>query len=185
MKRPTTRLSWLLATVPFFCGGCQSDVLTNKEEVRRIAEAYDTYMHQLDLAQQEFASENPMPQRLDFGVHGTLLLREGEVTGRPGFEVLRLRYTFLNETGISIDRAQVSLILTDPRTGFERSETQLLELPFRLAMAHGSSYTSFFDMPLEGLHQREGWSWRLDLQSERKGPPGLGGNQSGQTSTRS
>lgn len=175
MKRTTARLTWLLAAAPLFLAGCRLDVQTNKDEVRRIAEAYEKYMLQLELAQEKFERENPMPQELEFGVHGDLFLRQCELSGRPGFEKLRIKYTFFNDTGVTIDRARVDLVLTDEVSGLERRESQLLELPFLLSLSHGSSYTSFFDMPLEGLHRSAAWSWRLELESERAPLPGMTG----------
>jgi len=148
--------------------GCQNTAAEkNRQEVRRIAAAYETYMVELKLAQKEFEAHNPMPRRIDFGTQGSLLLRQCEIAGRPGSEVLRLKYTFFNETGISIDRARVRLVLVDPEAGVEYSQVQTLEMPFGLPIAHNSSYTSYFDMPLEDVHRSANWDWRVELESDR------------------
>jgi len=175
MRAPSARLLPCLAALLLFPACQTSEAERNREEVRRIAAAYERYTLALKEAQREFAAENPMPRTMDFGEHGTLLLRQCELTGRPGAEVLRLKYTFYNETGVRIERARVTLTLVDEEAGLEHSQTHELELPIRLDLTHGSTYTNYFDMPLDDVHTTDGWSWRVELESEKAPLPGMRG----------
>lgn len=153
--------------------GCQDTAQQLRhEEVQRIAAAHERYLKELEVARADFQRENPMPLKLDYGTSGTLLLHECSIAGLPGSEKLRLKFTFLNVTGLTIPSTKVVLTLIDKENDLEWSEIMELELPFGLAMGHNSSYSSFFEMPMNGLHRRSDWDWRVELDSERAVFPG-------------
>lgn len=174
MKRLIAIAALLLAGGPLLVS-CQNTATERQDEVRRIAEAHDRYLKELEVARANFQAENPMPLRLEFGTNGTLLLNECGISGLPGSEKLRLKFSFLNLTGITIESAQVVLTLVDRTNELEWSEIMDISLPFGLNMGHNSSYSSFFEMPLNGLHRRGNWDWRVELRSKRKRLPGQPG----------
>jgi len=167
MKRLTALTYLLLAAGSSIFVGCQNAAELRRQEVRQIAAAHEAYLAELAAIRAEFQTENPMPARLDFGAHGTLLLHECGISGLPGSEKLRVKFTFLNVTGLTIPKAQVTLTLIDEASELEWSEVMKLSLPFGLKMGHNSSYSSLFEMPLNGLHRGRRWDWRIELESER------------------
>ncbi len=152
--------------------GCKDAATLRQEEVARIAAAHELYTAELEMARAMFEAKYPTPQEFDYGTNGTLILREAEIAGLPGSEKLWIKFTFINQTGLSIPKTQVVLTLRDDENELEWSETMELVLPFALRLGHNSSYSSFFEMPLHGLHRKSDWSWRLDLVSERAEFPG-------------
>lgn len=167
MKALPAALGLFLASFALQLTGCQNTAAEeNREEVRRIVAAHEKYMLEFKLAQEKFRAENPMPQRLDFAEHGTLVLRECVIVGRPGSELMRLDYTFLNETGHRLKRAQATLILVNEDAQMEHSQVHEIALPFGLSFSNDSTYSSYFDMPLEDVHRAFRWSWRVELESE-------------------
>jgi hypothetical protein len=163
-------LACLLALAPLVTG-CASERGSDLD-IDRLSEAHQRYLADLAEVQEAFREANPMPVSRDFGPEGELYVHTAELIGTPGKEQLFVRFSYLNRTGLTIERARVVLTLTDDESGDARREFQDLRMPYGLAIPHGSSYTGFFDMPLEGLHRRSRWSWDLDLEAERQAPPG-------------
>jgi len=172
MNRPQALTRALLVVAGCLVCACQNTARERQEEVRRIAEAHDRYVRELEVIRADFQAQNPMPLRIEFGTGGTLILHECGIAGLPGSEKLRVRFSFLNLTGLPIERSEVVLTLIDNQNELEWSEIMDLELPFGLSLGHNSSYTSFFEMPLEGLHRRGDWDWRIELRSQRAPFPG-------------
>ena len=56
-------------------------------------------------AQEAFLEANPMPVSQDFGPEGELYVHVAELIGSPGEEQLFVRFTYLNRTGLTIERA--------------------------------------------------------------------------------
>ena len=176
LMKPATALSYLLlAAGCSLLAGCKTQAELNREEVQRISAAHDRYMQQMEMIRADFQRENPMPLKLDFGTEGTLVLRECQIAGLPGHEKLRLKFTFLNATGITLNQTTVTLTLIDRVNELEWSEIMDVSLPYNLKLGHNSSYSSFFEMPLEGLHLRGDWDWRIELESDREAFPGSQG----------
>ncbi len=171
MKRLTALIPLLLAASSPAFVGCQAQ---DEEliDVAAVSAAHERYLLELEFAQEEFLKANPMPQKKNFGPEGTLYLHAVEIIGTPGKEQLFVRFSYLNETGLTIERARVILTLTDEDSGEQRSEFQDLRMPFGMSVHHNSTYTGFFDVPLEGIHRRANWSWVIDVEAEREAPPG-------------
>ena len=167
MRRPHLAL-FALALVPLVSCASGADDL----DIDRLSEAHQRYLADLAEAQEAFLEANPMPVSQDFGPEGELYVHAAELIGSPGEEQLFVRFTYLNRTGLTIERARVVLSLTDEDSGESHSEFQDLRMPYGMSIPHDSTYTGFFDMPLEGMHRRSRWSWSLDLEAERQSPPG-------------
>lgn len=167
--RSATLLPLLLALASLV--GCASDGGEDLD-VARLTAAHERYLADLAAAQEAFREANPMPLSRDFGPEGELYVHAVELIGSPGEEQLFVRFTYLNRTGLTIERARVVLTITDEDSGAVRREFQDLRMPYGMSLPHDSTYTGFFDMPLEGLHRRARWSWALDLEAERQSPPG-------------
>lgn len=171
MKELTALIPLLLVlSGPLFVG-CQAQD-ENTIDVPKVSAAHARYLLELEVAQEEFLKANPMPQKKSFGPEGTLYLHAVEIIGTPGKEQLFVRFSFLNETGLTIERARVILTVKDEDSGEQRSEFQDLRMPFGMSIHHNSTYTGFFDVPLEGIHRRANWSWSVDVDAEREAPPG-------------
>ncbi len=174
MKLLTHLLPLLLLGGLLVLPGCQSAKDKNHAEVQRIAAEYERYQREWGAEQLRFQRENPTPSRFDYGINGTLILHEAELVGLAGREKLRVKFSFINTTGVTIKSAEVRLMLIDTVSELEWGEVMDLRLPFSFDFTHNSSYTGLFEVPLEGLQRRPGWTWRMDLEAvERDVPAGV------------
>ena len=172
MKRLTALIPLLLAASGPLFVGCQAQEDDEAIDVAAVSAAHERYLLELEMAQEQFLEANPMPQQKDFGPEGKLYLHAVEIIGTPGKEQLFVRYSFLNETGLTIQRARVILTVTDEASGRTRSEFQDLRMPYGMSIHHNSTYTGFFDVPLDGIHRSLDWTWEIDVDAEREPPPG-------------
>jgi hypothetical protein len=158
------RLPWASLLAGLVVLSCASDRPDNHEEVARIAAAHELAVREGQLAAEQLAQENPVPQRRDLGADGTLVLHEIELAGSTGRELLRVRFTWLNTTGETVDAAVVRLSLTDPVSGTEWSQDLVARLPLGLYLAPGSSYSDELRLTTGGVHRRPGWTWDIDAR---------------------
>lgn len=163
MTRPRA-LSVLFALCLPTLAACTSEAERRREEVNEIAAAHAQLVEANERAEEAFARENPVPQRRDFGADGTLILHELELNGAPGREGLRIRYTWVNTTGRTIDAAVLRFTLHDPETGAEWSEDRVLRLPFALQFGADSSFSDEIRLLTGGLHRKPGWSWDVSVR---------------------
>lgn len=164
----------LLAASLLTVSSCQTQKDKNHEEVLRISAEHDRYQAEWAAEKQRFLSENPTPEQLDFGIKGTLIVREAELAGLLGSEKLRVKYTFVNTTGVPMKSAELRLMLIDTQSELEWGEVMDLRLPFGFELSHNSSYSGLLEIPLEGLHRRAGWSWRIEITAaDRVVPSGV------------
>lgn len=103
-------------------------------------------------------------QVVDLGATGMLHIRDVELIGWPSAAYLRVEYTYLNTTGAERSAPNVRLVLEDPTTGEDSwvEEQGVLPLGFRLGV--DSTYSSWIEAPTHGLQEREGWTWRLEIE---------------------
>ena len=176
MRFPTPRLPLILAAGLLAGLGCQAPHDADAEEVARLAAAHEAYLEAWQAEQLRFQRENLTPFQTDHGKSGTVIVQEAELVGRPGSEKLRVRFSFVNTSGVMMESATATLVVIDPENEVEWGEVMVMRLPLGFDFAHGSSFSSFFDIPLRGLWRKPGWAWRLDLEhGPRELPPGVRG----------
>ena len=151
--------------------GCRRGRQLGISDLDRMAAEHSRYLEELHALQAEFARANPVPQERDFGDDGTLLIWECSLGGRPGREYLRLQFTYVNSSDVTLESARVSLILRDPESGMEWTEVAELSIPYKFALTPNSSYTTSFEMPTRGLHRRPGWEWEIEVEASPAGRP--------------
>ena len=103
---------------------------------------------------------------LDFGPLGQVVLRKVELVGWPGNAFLRAEFTWVNTGARTRKPPLVQLTVWDPESGQGRAETLELVTTFGLEYGSGSTYTSWLDVPTEGVHTRAGWTWTIELVSQ-------------------
>ena len=160
-----TPLTLALPIAAILLSGCVSPPNEGKREVELMAERHEQYMREFHLAQAEFERKNPVPIKLESQEHGTLIITACSLEGRIGNELVWVRFTYVNTTKFLIGSGKVVLTLIDTQTGTEWSEAIDMKLPFSHSFNEGSSFTSSFRMPTEGLHRRDGWDWRIEFET--------------------
>ena len=157
MRLPTWILLPLLA-------GCSTPPSVDAE---RLA-AHDA-LHRAELAafqseQRAFPARTPIPQRTEDPELGTLILTDRELLGRPGHAFVRVRFTYVNTSGVRHESVRAALYVYDPETGKGWGESLEMRLPYRYSLTPDSTYTSWLDVPTTGAELEEGWSWELVLE---------------------
>ncbi len=97
--------------------------------------------------QEGFRARYPMPQRRElFGV-GTLIVHEAALGGGLGQEPLNVLFT-LSDAGGQVERERRVDLRSLLGAGFGPDCT----------------YTSFVDLPTEGIQLTPGWDWAIELE---------------------
>jgi hypothetical protein len=161
LRKPALLVLLLLAAA--CAAGCDA----RRGEVDAASARHAAELAQLQRAQADLAARTPVPARLACGAAGTLVVHECALEGRPGREVLRVRFTWVNTTGHAVDAVRVRLVVRDPSSGDERAAASALCLPLRVPFGPDSSDTATLEVPTGGLHLRPGWTW--DLSAARTG----------------
>lgn len=183
LHRPVHRP--LLLACALASTACLSSEPSEREVLERMAARHELELRAFHSARGELADKYPMPQSLDFGEGGTVVLNDCSLGGRLGQEILRVRYTFVNSTNQPIREALLTLVVRDPETGAEEGEEMRLKFPYALALTPDSTYTTWFEVPTKGLHLRPDWEWAVELEAvrnqqaprSRRGPGGTRGTE--------
>lgn len=138
--------------------------------VAALAANHDLERESFAYEQGRFARTLSLPETVPLGDHGTLIIRECALLGWSQKAYLRAKFTFVNTTGKRIKTPRVWLIIEDPVTGEEQASWIDLTLPLGLAFHSESSYSSWLDVGMKGLHRRDGWTWRMEVELLEKEP---------------
>ena len=123
-----------------------------------------------EIEQRAFVRRYPVPSRSDFPGLGTLILNECELLAWPERAFVRARFTYVNTTGSRKEGVLATLLVTDPRTGEAWGESLLMRLPYKYSLTPDSTYTSWIDVPTNGVHTLAGWEWELLLEAPKATP---------------
>ncbi|MCP3918133.1 MAG: hypothetical protein GY711_21500 [bacterium] len=170
------RLTHTLILVPilYAAASCAATDTFEKDLLARMKVQHEAELSAFADARGEFEGKYPMPQALDFGNEGTVILNRCELVGRLGKEMLKVRYTFVNTSGLPMREAIVSLTARDPATGAEQAEEMTLRFPHALKLTPNSTYSTWFELPTHGIHLTQDWVWEVGLEAVRPetGPAG-------------
>lgn len=134
------------------------------DEIAELGRIHDLHQAEFLAGQERFLAENPMPVRREVPGIGTLVVHEANLGGRLGQETLRVLFTWVNSTGGTTNGALVRILLRDPRTGVAREQRVELRSLLGAGFIPDCTYTSFVDVPTEGVHLRPGWTWGIELE---------------------
>ena len=132
--------------------------------LRAYAARHDAEFVALELQKAYLKERTPLPQRLEFPGVGSLVLHRFELGGRPGRGIINTRFTFENTTGHWIQSPRVTITVLDPATGEFSSQWLDLISPINRGLAPGYTYTTWLDVETEGIHLREGWERRINVE---------------------
>jgi len=145
--------------------GCAAGDDREKDEIAELGRIHDLHLAEFLAGQERFLAENPMPVRREVPGIGTLVVHEANLGGRLGQETLRVLFTWVNSTGGTTNGARVRIFLRDPRSGVEREQRVELRSLLGVGFHPDSTYTSFVDLPTDGVHLRPGWDWGIELEA--------------------
>lgn len=143
---------------------CASSRDRERAEIAELGADHDRRQAEFAAEQERFLSANPTPWQRESPGLGTLVVHEAAIGGRLGQETLHLLFTWVNTTPIRTNGAAVHVRLLDPTGQVVKQQ----RVPLRSLLGAGfltdSSYTSFVDLPTEGVHLKPGWDWRIELE---------------------
>ena len=158
---PSLLFAWLLLALG--SGGADTPS-KRQEEVQEIARAHAQLVADNQRSAEEFARENPVPQKRDFGPNGTLNLDELGLDGAPGREVRRVGFTWVNTTSETIEAVLLKVGLRGGPDAPEWTEERVLRLPLSFTFVPGSSYTDRLRILTGGLHRSPNWQWDVSVR---------------------
>lgn len=171
MIRALSGLRRLAPACLLLLAACATGPSADHLEVERLSAEHDRYQREWSAEQLRFQRENPVPLTEDFGPAGTLYVHEAELIGLPAREKLRIAFTYVNTTGVTLESAELGLYVVDTAAGLEWGEILDLRLPLALQLTHNSSYTASLEVPLRGVWRHAGWTWRAEVTAGRRAVP--------------
>ena len=162
---------WIPRLAPpaaLFLAACVAPAPTNGELVAEIEARYRSELRAFEAEKARFARTVDLEAPLVFGEAGELYLRDVELIGWPGSTFLRVEYTYLHTGSRTRVAPVVELGVMDPSTGDERWITQELGVTFGIELGTGSTYTTWMEIPTDGLHRRAGWTAISQVQPARR-----------------
>lgn len=153
----------LLALFSLPLSACVSNRDQERLEVAEVGRIHDRQQAEFVAGQAQFRSRYPMPVRREVAGVGTLVVHEAALGGRLGQETLHLLFTWVNSTGRTTNGALVRVVIRDGAGRVEREQRVALRSLLGAGFPPDSTYTSFVDMPTEGVHLQPGWDWRIEV----------------------
>lgn len=135
-----------------------------RQDIAEIGVIHDRLQAQFLAGQAQFLERNPMPLRREVPGVGTLVVHEAALGGRLGLEHLHVLFTWVNTTGKTTRGARVRVAVRDPAGGVEREQRVDLRSLLGAGFGPDCTYTSFVDLPTDGIHVEPGWDWRIELE---------------------
>jgi len=162
VRRVRSRVPLLVASLLAACA---------RDEGRATADLLARYdaQHQDELEafaaeQRAFPRRWPVPTERVFDGLGTLVVSERELLGRPGKAFVRVRFTYVNTSGVRHRSVAATLYVDDPESGESWGESLRMQMPYKYALTPDSTYTAWIDTPTHGVEGKPGWRWELVLE---------------------
>lgn len=123
-------------------------------------------MQHLEAEQKRFAATTELPQTIDFGKDGRVVVRQLALDGYPGNTYVRCRFHFQNNTGRPVLRAVIALDVLDSKGELVASQSSVCIFPTPRAIHDGTFFADELRTQTRGAHEQAGWSWRLTCKTE-------------------
>ncbi|MCA8958393.1 MAG: hypothetical protein KDC87_20110 [Planctomycetes bacterium] len=121
----------------------------------------------LNSAKAEMALHRQDPQMQEFKGCGTMFVWSHSLEGGPGWEYLRISYTYKNTSEQKHDWIRVWCEVLDPAGRIVNRGEDLLIEPMGYAHAPGDVWSDVIKVPTRGAHLQKGWSWRIGCRPVR------------------
>ena len=164
MSTTSPRELVLLGLLALPLATCVTNRDQERMEVAEYGRIHDRQQAEFVAGQAEFRARYPMPVRREVAGVGTLVVHEAALGGRLGQETLHLLFTWVNSTGRTTNGALVRVVIRDGQGRVEREQRVELRSLLGVGFIPDCTYTSFVDMPTEGVHLEAGWDWRIELE---------------------
>jgi len=151
----------LLALSLSACAGSRDQ---ERQDIAEIGAIHDRLQAEFLAGQEQFRARYPMPVRREVPGVGTLVVHEAALGGRLGQETLHVLFTWVNTTGRTTNGAQVRVALHGEEGRGDREQRVELRSLLGAGFIPDCTYTSFVDLPTEGIHLQPGWDWRIELE---------------------
>lgn len=146
------------------CAGSRDQ---ERQDIAEIGAIHDRLQAGFVAAQDRFRERYPMPVRREVPGVGTLVVHEAAIGGRLGQETLHVLFTWVNTTTRKTNGAQVRVALRGAQGRGEREQVVELRSLLGAGFIPDCTYTSFVDMPMDGVHLQPGWDWTIELEPIR------------------
>ena len=122
---------------------------------------------QLDGWKEAENRDSDEPQMQEFKGCGTMFVWQHALSGGPGWEYLRVAYSFKNTTETKHDWVRVWVEVLDPDGRVVNRTEELLIHPFGYAITPNDTWSNVLKVPTRGVHKRKGWTWRVGCEPVR------------------
>ena len=155
-------LPLVLGLAGLLFSGCLSASRSDRDrEIRTITDRHLVESRYFEAEQERLERSLADGAVRDFGTRGRILIRTAELIGWWNAAYLRVEYTFLRAGPTGQVPSAITLRARDPSGEIYSQVTEEMHLPFGLSLGPESTYSSWIEVPLEGLHRREGWTWDI------------------------
>lgn len=159
-----TMRSLLAASLCFLSTACATG--SGEEPEGNAYPALLASMQNLQTEQKRFAAATQLPQTIDFGTDGRVVVRQLSLDGYPGNSYVRCRFHFQNNTGRPVVRSVISLDVLDSKGELVASQSSVCIFPTPRAIHDGTFFADELRTQTHGVHESAGWSWRLSCKTE-------------------
>jgi hypothetical protein len=116
------------------------------------------------------------PQIKELGDNGSMIIWKWSLDGGPGWEYIKMLFTYRNTSKRTFDYVRVWLEVRDADGKLVDVHEKMLSHPLGVSFTPGNTYTDTFRVPLRGVHRKSAsWHWEIGAQPLDVRLFGLGG----------
>jgi len=118
----------------------------------------------LDAVKMRVNRDSDEPQMQEFKGAGTMFVWKHSLDGGPGWEYVRIAYSYKNTEEHKFDWIRVWGEILDSDGRVVHREEELLIHPLGYAIAPGDTWSDVMKLPTKGVHNEKGWDWRIGCE---------------------
>ncbi|MHC4078252.1 MAG: hypothetical protein ACYST0_07395 [Planctomycetota bacterium] len=140
--------------------------------------AQEQIIYRQELLQQkhEVNRHGKAPRIEELGKNGSMVIWRWSLDGGPGWEYIKMRFTYRNTTDRTFDYVRVWLEVRDADGKLVDAHEKMLSHPLGISFTPGNTYTDTFRVLLRGAHRKsDSWSWKVGAELFDVRVVGVGG----------
>ena len=130
--------------------------------------AREQIIYRQELLQQKYEVNKlgVVPRIKELGNNGSMVIWKWSMGGGPGWEYIKMRFTYRNTTDRTFDYVKVWLEVRDADGKLVDAHEKMLSHPLGISFTPGNTYTDTFRVPLRGAHRNSSsWSWEVGAKT--------------------
>ncbi len=106
------------------------------------------------------------PRIQELGTNGSMIIWKWSLDGGPGWEYIKMRFTYRNTTDRTFDYVRVWLEVRDADGRLVDSHEKMLSHPLGISFTPGNTFTDTFRVLLRGAHRKsKSWYWKVGAKT--------------------